>query len=118
MSSCIFCRIVAREIPAKIVLETELAMAFEDIHPQAPVHCLVIPKSHIESLRDATSSDAPLLGEILDLARRVAEAKGASAGGYRILSNIGTDGGQEVPHLHFHVLGGRRLGAKLVRDDR
>ena len=104
----IFQRIVDREIPAQIVYEDEQALAFRDVSPQAPVHVLVIPKKPIASLATAEASDAALLGHLLDVVRRVAEKEGLEAG-YRVTLNVGADGGQSVDHLHFHVLGGRKL---------
>lgn len=106
--SCLFCRIVRREIPAAIVAETEHALAFRDIAPQAPVHVLVIPKAHVASLDAAT--DAAMLGHVVHLAAEVARAEGLAETGYRVVTNIGSDGGQSVAHLHFHVLGGRAMG--------
>lgn len=107
-ASCLFCRIVAGEIPATLIAETPHAVAFRDIAPKAPVHVLVIPRRHVGSL--ATATDAAELGEIVALAARVAEQEGVSASGYRLVTNVGEDGGQSVGHLHFHVLGGRALG--------
>ena len=103
----LFSKIVRREIPADIVYEDELAMAFRDIAPQAPTHVLVIPKEPIESL--ATASDTGLLGHLMGVARDVARAEGLEESGYRVVTNIGEDGGQSVFHLHLHVLGGRPL---------
>ncbi|MBY0489741.1 MAG: histidine triad nucleotide-binding protein [Gemmatimonadaceae bacterium] len=105
MSDCIFCRIVAGSIPATLVGTNEHAIAFRDLHPQAPTHILVIPRTHVASLADPLP-DATMAG-VLGLAREVAAAEGLVAGGYRVVTNIGADGGQTVPHLHFHVLGGR-----------
>jgi len=105
--SCLFCRIVRGEIPAALVAESDSAIAFRDIGPQAPVHVLVIPRGHLTSLNDAT--DAALLGALMALARRVATTEGIADSGYRVVINTGTDGGQSVGHLHLHVLGGRRL---------
>jgi histidine triad (HIT) family protein len=107
---CLFCRIVRRELAARILFETESAVAFEDIRPQAPVHLLVIPKVHVASLNDAPGGSEALLGELLFAARRAARDKGLSSKGYRIVLNTGPDSGQAVFHLHFHVLGGRPLG--------
>lgn len=107
-ASCLFCRIVSGEIPAALIAETPHAVAFRDIAPKAPVHALVIPRRHVASLAAAT--DAVELGEVLALAARVAEQEGVSASGYRVVTNVGEDGGQSVGHLHFHVLGGRALG--------
>jgi histidine triad (HIT) family protein len=108
MADTIFSKIIRREIPASILYEDDRCLVFRDIQPQAPVHFLVIPKEPIESL--ATSSDTPsdLLGHLLHVAAKVAAAEGLEAG-YRVVTNIGSDGGQSVPHLHFHVLGGRPL---------
>ena len=106
--SCLFCRIVRREIPAAVVAETDGALAFRDIAPQAPVHLLVIPKVHVASLADAT--DGALLGEVALLAARVAREAGIAESGYRTVLNTGADGGQTVHHLHMHVLGGAPLG--------
>ena len=106
---CLFCKIVKGEIPAKIVIETNLAVAFEDVNPQAPKHFLVIPKKHIEGIHQATREDTVLLGELMTLARDVAEHAGLGEGGYRLVINSGKDAGQSVFHLHVHVLGGRSL---------
>jgi histidine triad (HIT) family protein len=105
--ACIFCRIVNGTIPATLIGANEHAVAFRDLHPQAPSHVLVIPKRHAASLDD----DLPIseLGAVLQLVREVAAAEGLSAGGYRVVTNVGADGGQTVRHLHFHVLGGRQL---------
>ena len=105
--SCLFCRIVRGEIPAAIVAESDHALAFRDINPQAPVHILVIPRQHVAS--QAEASDAVLLGEVALLAARVASAEGLDAAGYRTVMNTGADGGQTVHHLHMHVLGGRAM---------
>jgi histidine triad (HIT) family protein len=105
MSDCIFCRIVAGSIPATLVGANAQAIAFRDLHPQAPTHILVIPRTHVTSLADPLPDDA--LAGVLSLVREVAAAEGLVAGGYRVVTNIGADGGQTVPHLHFHVLGGR-----------
>jgi histidine triad (HIT) family protein len=107
-SSCIFCRIATREIPSGIVYEDDEIVAFRDLNPQAPAHVLVIPKRHVAALDDAVEGDAKLLGAMLLIAKRVAAALGLS-GGYRVVTNIGPDGGQSVSHLHLHVLGGRPM---------
>lgn len=106
--SCLFCRIAAGEIPATLVAETPAAVAFRDIAPKAPVHVLVIPRRHIGSLSEAT--DAAELGELAMLAADVARQEGIAESGYRVVTNVGEDGGQSVGHLHWHVLGGRSLG--------
>lgn len=110
MSACIFCRIVEGSIPAKIVYQDEHTLAFDDINPQAPVHTLVIPKRHVPSLRDLGEADRVLLGHLLLTCSRIAEEKGISATGFRVVANTGRDGGQTVFHLHLHVMGGRHMG--------
>ncbi|MEH2382590.1 MAG: histidine triad nucleotide-binding protein [Nostoc sp.] len=104
----IFSKIIRREIPADIVYEDNLVLAFKDIHPQAPVHILVIPKKIIPTLADAESEDHALLGHLLLTAKRLAEEAGLK-NGYRVVINTGDDGGQTVHHLHVHILGGRQL---------
>ena len=106
---CLFCKIVKREIPAKIVLENDHALAFEDVNPQAPKHFLVIPKKHLEGVHHAKPEDSATLGEVLMTARNVAEQAGLGEGGYRLVVNSGKDAGQSVFHLHVHVLGGRQM---------
>ena len=108
-AGCLFCRIARRELPAKILFEDERVLAFEDMRPQAPVHVLVIPKAHFASLNDAPAGSEALLGELLLAARRAARDKGIAETGYRVVLNTGRDSGQEILHIHFHVLGGRRL---------
>lgn len=107
MSDTIFAKIVRGEIPATIVAETTNALAFRDVAPQAPVHVLVIPKRSVATLDDV--EDAALLGELLVLARDVARQEGIAESGYRVVINTRGDGGQTVPHLHLHVLGGRSM---------
>lgn len=106
---CIFCKIVAGEVPSTVVDQSDQVLAFEDIDPKAPVHVLVIPRDHIQSLADLDSSQSSLASNLLDMCNRVARAKGIADSGYRVMTSIGRDGGQEVPHLHFHVVGGRPL---------
>jgi histidine triad (HIT) family protein len=103
--NCIFCKSVAGQIPAKLVYEDELFVAFHDIHPKAPLHLLIIPKRHIESLQQVGESDVDLLGKMLVLAPKLAADNG-SPQGFKTLINTGKAGGQEVYHLHMHVLGG------------
>jgi histidine triad (HIT) family protein len=107
-SDTIFGKIIRREIPADIVYEDELCLAFRDVHPQAPVHVLVIPKKPIAKLSDAESQDHALMGHLLLTVKRVAEQLGLT-NGYRTVINTGNDGGQTVYHLHLHILGGRSL---------
>ncbi|MFO0013184.1 MAG: histidine triad nucleotide-binding protein [Planctomycetota bacterium] len=109
MSETIFSRIVRKEIPAAILYEDDRAMAFRDIHPQAPVHFLVIPKQPIPSLAAIGEDHKELVGHLQWIASKVAFEQGLAEGGYRVVTNIGSDGGQSVPHLHYHVLGGRPL---------
>lgn len=106
----LFERIAARQIPATIVYEDEVAVAFRDIHPAAPVHVLVIPRRPLPRLSAATREDVDLLGHLLWVCAEVARQEGLVEGGYRVVTNNGDDGGQTVDHLHFHVLGGRALG--------
>ena len=107
--NCLFCRIVAGEVPADIVYQDERCVAFRDINPQAPVHVLVIPRDHTESLDEATQRDETMLGHLLRAAARVANEQGLSENGYRTVINTGAGAGQSVFHLHLHVLGGRPL---------
>ena len=107
--NCLFCKIIRREIPSQIVYENEHALAFKDIHPGAPTHCLVIPKKHITGIHEATPEDGQMLGEVVLAARKVAEDAGLAEKGYRLVVNQGPDAGQSVFHLHVHVLGGRQM---------
>jgi histidine triad (HIT) family protein len=110
MADCLFCRIVAGEIPATIVKRSEDAVALRDVDPRAPTHVLVIPTKHVPAVRDAKGpDDERLLGQLLRFATDVATEQGLDAGGYRIVTNTGKDAGQSVDHLHFHLLGGRRM---------
>ncbi len=110
MADCLFCRIAAGEIPATIVKRSEDALAFRDVDPRAPAHVLVIPIKHVAAVRDANGpEDERLLGRLLRFASGVATELGLDAGGYRIVTNTGKDAGQSVDHLHFHLLGGRRM---------
>ena len=107
--SCLFCKLVRREIPATLLYEDAEMIAFRDIAPQAPTHILVIPTQHYPSLNEA-SADPALLGKLLALVQRIAVQQGLDRPGYRVAINTGTDGGQSVAHLHLHLLGGRPLG--------
>jgi len=109
MPDCIFCRIAAGGIPASIVYQDDRIVAFRDLHPQAPVHLLLIPRRHMTNLAAAEAGDAALLGELLIAASRLAVSEGVSESGYRVVANTHRDGGQSVDHLHFHLLGGRAL---------
>ena len=107
MAECLFCAIVAGEIPATMVLETDRILAFRDINPQAPTHVLVISKAHYPNVAALAAADAALLGEVINAAQQVATAEGVDETGYRIVFNTGAQAGQTVPHVHGHVLGGR-----------
>lgn len=109
MSDCLFCKIVAGDIPADIVYQNDRALAFRDIRPQAPVHVLVIPKIHVATLNDLPVDDARLGAALWEAVQQVAKLEGIAESGYRTAINCGADGGQEVYHLHLHVLGKRRL---------
>jgi histidine triad (HIT) family protein len=106
---CVFCKIVQGELPTKIVAENELAIAFRDNAPLTPVHVLVVPRKHIVALHELTVHGDELAGALMRLCAQVAEQEGLLESGYRVLTNAGDDAGQTVHHLHFHVLGGRRL---------
>lgn len=105
---CIFCKIIAKEIPSTLIYEDENVVAFHDINPQAPVHFLIIPKEHIESNDDMTEENSPIIGHVFAVAKRLAKENGLT-NGYRIVNNCSEDGGQSVNHIHFHVLGGRKM---------
>jgi histidine triad (HIT) family protein len=109
MSECLFCRIVAGEIPSKPVAESEAAYAFYDIAPQAPVHVLVVPRRHITSADEVASEHGGVVDDLILLAQLVAEIEGVRESGYRLVLNVGPDAQMTVAHLHLHVLGGRRL---------
>jgi histidine triad (HIT) family protein len=109
--ACIFCKIVSGQIPSTQVFRDETALALHDIHPAAPVHVLVIPIRHVTFVAGLKPEDEPLLGHLLTVGATVARQKGIEASGYRLLVNQGPNAGQQVDHLHVHVLGGRRLGA-------
>jgi len=109
MDNCLFCKIAKKEIPAKVVYEDETILAFEDIHPKAPTHVLIIPKDHFASLNDVPEDKGDFLGHILIKARQIARDKGIAESGYRIVLNTARDSGQDVFHIHFHLLGGRKM---------
>ncbi len=106
---CLFCKIVKKEIPTKIVFEDNKFLAFEDIRPQAPVHILVIPKYHIDKVSDLKDDDINLIGNLILTAKNIAKEKGVQESGYRLVINCNRDAGQEVFHIHIHLLGGRRF---------
>jgi histidine triad (HIT) family protein len=110
---CIFCQIVAGEVPSEIIYQDEEAIAFRDINPQAPVHLLVITREHISSLAHLTEAESPLIGHMANIANQLAKREGIAEGGYRLAINCGEQGRQLVPHLHMHLLGGRQLSDSL-----
>jgi histidine triad (HIT) family protein len=106
---CLFCRVVAGDLPSTPVHEDDLVVAIRDINPQAPTHILILPRAHIASADDLTRADGELLGRIFEVAAKLARSEGIAEDGYRIVTNVGRNGGQTVDHLHFHLLGGRRF---------
>jgi histidine triad (HIT) family protein len=110
VSDDLFCKIVAGEIPATKVLETDRSLAIRDLNPQAPTHVLVIPKEHVTHAGELTAVHGALLADLFETAAKVAEQEGIAEGGYRLVFNVGDDAGNSVPHLHLHVLGGRKVG--------
>lgn len=113
MSDCLFCKIIQGEIPSSKVYEDELCYAFRDIAPQAPAHILVVPKAHIASAAEITAENAAVAAHILQVIPGIAKGEGLE-GGWRIVSNVGHDAGQTVHHLHFHILGGKRLSDQMA----
>lgn len=109
MSDCLFCRIIEKKIPAKIVFEDDLCLAFEDVNPQAPVHTLVIPKKHLPTLLDLKEEDESLMGHLIAIANKIAKDKGIAERGFRLVANCNPESGQTVYHIHLHVLGGRLM---------
>ena len=110
MSDCIFCKIATGELATELLYESDQAVAFRDINPRAPIHVLIVPKRHIPSLVETGPADTEILGELQSAAVQVATDLGLAESGFRLVTNCLEDGGQEVPHLHLHLLGGRRLG--------
>ena len=115
MTACLFCQIVARQSPADIEYEDDEALAFRDIYPKAPVHLLIIPKRHIESVMALSPEDAAVVGRLVLVAQRIGKAKGFAERGYRLAINCGPEGGQDVYHLHLHFLAGRLQERKVER---
>lgn len=114
MDDCIFCKIINRDIPSDIVYEDEKVLAFKDINPQMPVHILVIPKKHIESIIDLKTEDESLVGKIFTAINSIAKDIGIDKTGFRVISNCGENAGQTVKHLHFHILAGEKMGEKII----
>ena len=113
MSNCLFCKIVAGEIPSTKVYEDELVLAFRDIAPQAPTHILVVPKTHIQDCNGITPDNSAVVARIFEVIPQIAKAEGL-VNGYRVVSNCGSDAGQTVSHLHFHILGGKALALEMA----
>lgn len=113
MNDCLFCRIIAGEIPSSRVYEDDTILAFRDIAPQAPTHILVIPKAHISGCDGVTAENSAVVAHIFEVIPQIARAEGLT-GGYRVVSNCGSDAGQTVPHLHFHILGGKALSLQMA----
>lgn len=114
MEDCIFCKIIKGEIPSEKVYEDGEVLAFKDIQPAAPIHVLIIPKKHITNLMEVSEEDSELMGRIVEAIQKIAKQLGIAEKGFRIISNCGPDSGQEVMHLHFHLLAGRTMGPKIV----
>ncbi len=113
MEDCVFCKIVAGKLPSKVVYQDDEILAFHDIHPMAPTHILIIPKKHTPSLAELPDAEACLIGVMTKVANRLAMEAGIAEKGYRLVISSGREGGQVVPHLHMHLLGGRRLSDRL-----
>lgn len=113
MSDCLFCKIVRKEIPSEIVYEDDQILAFKDISPVAPVHILLIPKKHLANVNDIMKEDEIVTGQIFSVAKQLAHRSGIAESGYRVVTNTGTDGGQVIGHLHFHLIGGKALNSEM-----
>ena len=109
MDDCIFCKIARKEIPSEMLLETDNLFVIKDIHPKAPVHLLVVTKKHIPSINEVANADGTLIGEVVLAAKQQAAAAGIAESGYKLVWNVGKHGGQVVPHIHLHVIGGKQL---------
>lgn len=114
MQDCVFCKIVEGQIPSDIVYEDDNVIAFKDIHPVAPVHVLVVPKTHIESVKDINPGNVDIIANIHLAANKIAQKLGISDKGYRLINNCGPNAGQTVMHLHYHLIGGKDLGPKII----
>jgi histidine triad (HIT) family protein len=108
-ADCIFCRIIAGDVPADFLHNDDLVVAIRDLYPKAPTHLLLLPREHIVSAADLTEAHGPMLGRLFEVAARLAREAGVASSGFRLVTNAGEGAGQSVPHLHFHLLGGRRL---------
>lgn len=114
MEDCIFCKIINGEIPSEKVYEDEDVLAFKDINPAAPIHVLIIPKKHISTLMEIKEEDSELMAKIMGAVQQVAKIMNVDEKGFRLIANCGKDSGQEVMHIHFHLLAGRKLGPKII----
>lgn len=114
MENCIFCKIISRQIPSTIVYEDDKVLAFNDINPVAPVHVVIVPKVHIANVNDLTPENAAVVADIHLAAKKIAGKLGVADKGYRLINNCGADAGQSVFHLHYHLIGGLKLGAKII----
>lgn len=114
MEDCIFCKIIKGEIPSNKVYEDDEVLAFKDVNPQMPIHILVVPKKHIESIVDLNDEDEMLVGKIFTAIRKIANELGIDKSGFRVISNCGEDAGQTVRHLHFHILAGEEMSDKII----
>lgn len=113
MNNCLFCKIINKEIPSKIVYEDSNITAFEDIDPQAPIHLLIVPKKHIDTIDHLQPEDEKLVGKLIFAAQKIARKKGIAQNGYRLVFNVKEHGGQFVDHIHLHLLGGQKLGTMV-----
>ena len=116
MDDCVFCKIINHEIPSNIVAENEYAIAFEDLSPVAPVHVLIVPKIHINNIMELNDENLKYVTGVHKLIQEVAKIKDVDKRGFRVITNYGEDGGQTVMHLHYHLIGGKRLGPKIIHD--
>lgn len=114
MDDCIFCKIVKDEIPSEKVYEDEKVLAFKDINPVTPIHVLVIPKKHFKDVLDVKEEDKEIIADLFQSINKIAKILGIEENGFRVINNCGKDAGQEVMHLHFHLLAGKKLGAKII----
>lgn len=114
MENCVFCKIINKEIPSDIVYEDDKVIAFKDINPATPIHILVVPKKHIETLLDVKEEDSELIAHIYQVINKIARDNNFADDGFRVITNCGRDSGQEVMHIHFHILAGTKMGDKIV----
>lgn len=114
MENCVFCKIINKEIPSDIVYEDDKVIAFKDINPATPIHILVVPKKHIETLLDVKEEDSELIAHIYQVINKIARDNNFADNGFRVITNCGRDSGQEVMHIHFHILAGTKMGDKIV----